>query len=272
MAIIRQKKKNLILSMILGMVISAVPLGIYGGNITYKKIQTEKKMEQVKKQISEEKSYQVYCLKEDKSKGELIEAEDLQEITVKTKHSFQALQVSDLEGKYLSVGVKSGVILTDSVIHEEEGLDDDVRTYLYDYIVLPEGITNEDLFDIRIRFPDGEDYVIAVGKKVESVVESGAFIHASEKENLLMSSAYVDTTVYEGAKIYASLYVADYQEASSPDYPLNLYATELASWNPNLLEELDTQTNRLNRQILEENLYDFMGVMMGGEKTQETYE
>ena len=59
MAIIRQKKKNLILSMILGMVISAVPLGIYGGNITYKKIQTEKKMEQVKKQISEEKSYQV---------------------------------------------------------------------------------------------------------------------------------------------------------------------------------------------------------------------
>lgn len=36
MAMIRQKNKNLILSMILGMIVTAIPLGIYGGTMTYK--------------------------------------------------------------------------------------------------------------------------------------------------------------------------------------------------------------------------------------------
>ena len=43
MAMIRQKKKNLILSMILGMIVTAIPLGIYGGTMTYKKTDAEKR-------------------------------------------------------------------------------------------------------------------------------------------------------------------------------------------------------------------------------------
>lgn len=270
MAIIRQKKKNLILAMILGIVITAVPLGIYGGIVTNKAIRIQKEIDALKAQLQQEKVYKAYCFKETKSKGERISADDLVEVSIKTKEAFDVPGVSDLEGKYVAVETKAGVIITDSVVYENQGLGDDVRTYLYDYIVLPQGIDTDDMFDIRIRFPNGEDYVVAVGKKVQSVVEGGAFIDASEKENLLLSSAYVDTTVYEGAKIYAALYVADYQEASVPNYPFNLYTTELASWDPNLIEELETESNRQNRQILETNLYDFMGVVMGGETLIET--
>lgn len=270
MAIIRQKKKNLILAMILGIVITAIPLGIYGGIVTNKAVRVQKEVDTLKTQMQQEKAYTAYCFKETKSKGERIAAEDLVKVSIKTKDAFDVPDVSDLEGKYVAVETKAGVIITDSVVYENQGLEDDVRTYLYDYIVLPQGIDTEDMFDIRIRFPNGEDYVVAVGKKVQSVVESGAFIDASEKENLLLSSAYVDTTVYEGAKIYAALYVEDYQEASVPNYPFNLYTTELASWDPNLIEELETETNRQNRQILETNLFDFMGVVMGGETLIET--
>ena len=270
MAIIRQKKKNLILAMVLGIVITAIPLGIYGGIVTNKAVHVRKEVDTLKNQMQQEKAYTAYCFKETQSKGERIAAEDLVEISIKTKDAFEVPDVSDLEGKYVAVETKAGVIITDSVVYENQGLEDDVRTYLYDYIVLPQGIDTEDMFDIRIRFPNGEDYVVAVGKKVQSVVESGAFIDASEKENLLLSSAYVDTTVYEGAKISAALYVADYQEASVPNYPFNLYTTELASWDPNLIEELETETNRQNRQILETNLFDFMGVVMGGETLIET--
>lgn len=272
MAMIRQKKKNLILSMILGMAVTAIPLGIYAGTMTYKKVNTDRELEKLQKKISEEKVYKAYCLRESKSKGELIQAQDLEEMSVKTENEFHVPDRSDLEGRYLSVGMEAGIMITDSVIYEDVGLENDVRTYLYDYIALPQGITGDDLFDIRIRFPDGEDYVVAVGKKVESMVETGAFINASEEENLLLSSAYVDTVVYEGAKIYASLYVEDYQEAAGVTYPFNLYATELASWNPNLVKEMETETNRANRQILEQNLFDFMGVIMGGETLTDTYE
>lgn len=270
MAMIRQKKKNLILSAILGMVISAVPLGIYGGTMTYQKANADKKIKVLQEQINSEKIYTAYCLKESKGKGELIFEEDLEQMQIKTKQAFHVPDSSDLIGRYLSVNIPAGIILTSSMIHEDEGLENDVRTYLYDYIVLPEGITREDLFDIRIRFPNGEDYVVAVGKRVQSIVESGAFINASEEENLLLASAYVDTTVYEGAKVYASLYVADYQEAAYANYPFNLYTTELASWDPNLIEKMETDVNRTNRQILEQNLFDFMGVVMGGETLLDT--
>ena len=265
MAMIRQKKKNLILAMILGMTVTAVPLGIYSGTITYSKLRTDKQVEALQKELMSEKVYRAYSLKNPKSKGELIQENDLQEISVKTKSKFQVPDRSDLLGKYLSVGTEAGIILTESMVYEDQGVGNDVRTYLYDYITLPEGINTRDLFDIRIRFPNGEDYVIAVGKKVESIVETGAFINATEEEKLLLSSAYVDTTIYQGAKIYASLYVADYQEAAYANYPFNFYTTELATWDPNLVEKLDTETNRANRQILEQNLFDFMGVIMGGE-------
>lgn len=271
MAIIRQKKRNLILAMMFGIVITAIPMGIYGGTITYKKFNTDKEIKALRAEVNSEKEYIAYCLKHSMSKGELIRADDLEELSVKTKSNFEVPDRSDLEGRYLSVGMKEGIIITNSVIYENQGLQDNVRTYLYDYIVLPEGISSEDTFDIRIRFPNGEDYIIAVGKKVESMVESGAFINASEEENLLLSSAYVDTTVYEGAKIYASLYVADYQEASKVNYPFNLYTTELAAWDPNLLKQMETEENRLNRQVLEKNLFDFMGVVMGGETLIDFY-
>lgn len=272
MAIIRQKKKNLILSMILGMAITAVPFGIYGGTITYKKISVDRKLEKLQAAMDAEVTYKAYCFKESKSKGELIHGEDLQEIVIKTKQIFHVPGISDLEGKYLAVGTEAGMLITDSTVYEDVGLEHDVRTYLYDYITLPEGVTGADTFDIRIRFPNGEDYVVAVGKKVESIVEGGAFINASEEENLMLSSAYVDTTVYKGTKIYASLYVADYQEAAKADYPFNLYTTELASWDPNLIKTMETETNIANRQMLESNLLEFMGVDMGGETLINNFE
>ncbi len=270
MAIIRQKKKNLILAMVLGIVIVAVPLGIYSSILTNKAIKLDRRLEELQQQMEQEKTYTAYCFKETKGKGERISAEDLEEVSFKSKENLKVPGVSDLEGKCVAVETQAGIIITDSILYEDVGLGDDVRTYLYDYIILPQGINSDDMFDIRIRFPNGEDYVIAVGKKIQSVVEGGAFIDASEKENLLLSSAYVDTTVYAGAKIYAALYVADYQEASVANYPFNLYTTELASWNPNLIEEMETETNRQNRQMLETNLYDFMGVAMGGETIIDT--
>ena len=53
------------------------------------------------------------------------------------------------------------------------------------------------------------------------------------------------------------------------NYPVNLYTTEQMSWNQNLTQSMDTETNRINRQMLEQNLFDFMGVMMGGETLPE---
>ena len=106
MAIIRQKKRNLILAMLLGIVITAVPMGVYSGTVTYKKLMTDKEIKNLMEEINSEKVYTAYCLTRSMSKGELIRAEDLEEISVKTKSSFKVLDRSDLEGRYLSVGLE----------------------------------------------------------------------------------------------------------------------------------------------------------------------
>lgn len=269
MAMIRQKKKNLILSMILGMIVTSIPLGIYGGTMTYKKTDAEKKAQALEAQMAGEKEYTAYCLKESGHKGDLLDEDALVPVVVKTESDFFVPDKSDLLGKHLSAETKAGIMITDSMVYEAGAQTGSIRTYLYDYIVLPEGITAQDQFDIRIRFPDGEDYIVATGKRVESMVDTGAFIHATEEENIMLSSAWADAAVYEGTKIYASLYTSDYQTDSVVNYPVNLYTTEQMSWNQNLTQSMDTETNRINRQMLEQNLFDFMGVMMGGETLPE---
>ena len=78
MAIIRQKKRNLILAMLLGIVITAVPMGVYSGTVTYKKLMTDKEIKNLMEEINSEKVYTAYCLTRSMSKGELIRAEDLE--------------------------------------------------------------------------------------------------------------------------------------------------------------------------------------------------
>ena len=156
MAMIRQKKKNLILSMILGMIVTAIPLGIYGGTMTYKKTDAEKKAQALEAQMAGEKEYTAYCLKESGHKGDLLDEDALVPVVVKTESDFFVPDKSDLLGKHLSAETKAGIMITDSMVYEAGAQTGSIRTYLYDYIVLPEGITAQDQFDIRIRFPKSE--------------------------------------------------------------------------------------------------------------------
>ncbi len=154
------------------------------------------------------------------------------------------------------------------VINENENLKDEkvctnMKMYLFEYIFIPDQIEKSDLFDIRIFFPNGEDYIVASGKCIEERSEQGVYINVTEDELFLISGAYVDTMVYEGAKMYASKYIFTNQELSYPNYPVNAYVSELAKWNPNLTEEMDIQANTEKRRVLEDNLFDFMGVIIG---------
>ena len=268
MAMIRTKKKQFVTACLIGMLICGIPFGIAGGALLHRHGVLKQELARLQKEKEAEHIYTAYSFREDKNRGDCIMAGDLEQIDLVSGEVLQFPKRGELEGKYLSAGAKAGIIITDPMLLSEVQIQDDIRTYYYDYITLPQGIGAGQIFDIRIRFPDGEDYVIAVGKRAERVMEAGAFINADEKENLMLASAYADMTVYEGTKIYAALYTSDYQQAVAVDYPCNLYTNTLATWDPNLLQKMDTEENRRNRQILEGNLFDFMGVTMGGAGTQ----
>lgn len=260
MILIRQRKKKIMMAAVIGILIGIFPTGIITGIISYKYLSIKKEYEENEQRF---KQSTLYILNSDKLKNEEIKENDIEEITVYTSKELIMPKREEVVGKLLKQKMLKDIIITENLIYEDEGITDNLRMYFFDYIIIPDNIKKEDMFDIRISFPNGEDYIVANGKAIESQTENGVFINATEKELLMISSAYVDTVIYEGAKIYASMYVKEYQNLSVINYPVNMYITKLSEWNPNLVMELEENLDKEKRNILEENLYDFMGVSLG---------
>lgn len=260
MGIIRQKKKNIIVAATAGLLVGLVPVGIAVFNISGKYISVKKELEGIKESY---KPYKAYVLENALSRGDIVGEDDLKEVTFYSAYEISDGDSAGLIGKTIRQETDKGIIITAPMVYEDEGINDSLRMYFFDYINIPEQTEKNTLFDIRISFPNGEDYIVATGKSIEDKTQDGVFINATEEELLMISSAYVDTTIYEGARLYASIYVADYQTLSVVNYPVNMYVTRLADWNPNLIEKVENERDVEKREILEENLFEFMGVSVG---------
>lgn len=126
------------------------------------------------------------------------------------------------------------------------------KEYYIDYVEVGDEQETDEFLDIRIRFPNGEDYIVVTGKTITYLTDKGFYMYLDEKELHMLSSARTDVDVYEGAKLYLSSY-GKKQENSVTDYPINLFV--LSSY-PDYFE--DTEQIYSKRLQLEENLLTFM--------------
>ena len=126
------------------------------------------------------------------------------------------------------------------------------KEYYIDYVEVGDEQETSEFLDIRIRFPNGEDYIVVTGKTITYVTEEGFYMYLDEKELHMLSSARTDVEVYQGAKLYLASY-SKKQENSLSDYPTNLFV--LSSY-PNYFEDAEQIYSR--RLQLEENLLTFM--------------
>ena len=126
------------------------------------------------------------------------------------------------------------------------------KEYYIDYVEVGDEQETDEFLDIRIRFPNGEDYIVVTGKTITYLTDKGFYMYLDEKELHMLSSARTDVDVYEGAKLYLSSY-GKKQENSLTDYPINLFV--LSSY-PNYFENVEQIYSK--RLQLEENLLTFM--------------
>ena len=126
------------------------------------------------------------------------------------------------------------------------------KEYYIDYVEVGDEQETDEFLDIRIRFPNGEDYIVVTGKTITYLTDKGFYMYLDEKELHMLSSARTDVDVYEGAKLYLSSY-GKKQENSLTDYPINLFV--LSSY-PDYFE--NTEQIYSKRLQLEENLLTFM--------------
>ena len=157
--------------------------------------------------------------------------------------------VTDEAGNLLAVKViakidipAKSIITQDMITIEDEAVTDDLREQEYNMIVLPPTLESGNTIDIRLRLPNGEDFVVISKKKVQLTDLGGTFsptsiiLNVTEDEILTMSAAIVDAYQIAGSKLTATKYTdPGLQTKATPTYVPSTATINLINTDPNIV-------------------------------------
>ncbi|WP_246334051.1 SAF domain-containing protein [Fontibacillus panacisegetis] len=160
----------------------------------------------------------------------------------------------DIAGKVAKVSLGANTLLTQTLLFEEEAATDDLRYRDMGFVDLPGTLAINDVVDIRIQFPTGQDYILLSKKKIQRLSSGVMTITINEGEILSLSSAIVDAYLHK-ASIYALLYVEPYlQSKAIPTYPVNQAVLDLIKRDPNIVNMAEQALQLSSRPDLESGL------------------
>jgi hypothetical protein len=238
-----------------------VTLLITGSIIALLIMQLNKLDNQIKKEANNKQS--VYVLSADIKSGETIDSSYLKQVTV-TKDAIpsDAITLSEItEDTVAKINLQSGTIITSNmIVSSDEEISSDLRVQEYNMILLPSQIKQEDYIDIRLRMPNGTDYIVVSKKKVDIPTIDGVEsentirIQMTEEEILTMSNAIVEAYWATGSVLYATTYVEPgTQGEATPTYLPSDKVIELMTVDPNIAtvakNELFTRYNNTSGSV-----------------------
>lgn len=142
------------------------------------------------------------------------------------------------------VNMKAKTVITRELVAQSDEVNtDDVRIQEYNMITLPSMLEDGDFVDIRLRLPNGVDYIV-VSKKEVTIPDVAGIpstdtinVNMSEDEILTMSNAMVEAYIMKGSEMYATRYTDPGNQAkSTPTYPVSRETIDLINSNPNIVE------------------------------------
>lgn len=165
------------------------------------------------------------------------------------------------------VTMAPNTVLTNTLVAKStERVTADLRRQEYSVILITSQIATGDYIDIRLRMPDGTDYIVASHKEVEIPVigemdsPNTISIQVTEDEIVTISNAIVESYMMLGSMLYATRYVEPgLQEEATPTYLPSQKVKTLIDQNPNVTEvakrELNNRyTNGTNRNNINDVL------------------
>ncbi|MCD8082195.1 MAG: SAF domain-containing protein [Clostridiales bacterium] len=133
----------------------------------------------------------------------------------------------------------------------------DSREYEISAAALMVDQTEHDVVDVRIVFPNGEDYLVLAKKQIQnlSLANSTFWTYMNEDEILRFSSALIDAFQTTGTRIYTTRYVAaTLQEEAVPNYLVRSETIDLMREDPNIYARAAQTMNAAARLSLEARL------------------
>lgn len=260
---ISRKTKQLFLAGTAGAVLTGV---ILAGLMFYQSEQMNEERSELQYRLESEirelkadaanNKVQGYVLNREFTAGHAITMEDLTLVELpKDSVPPDLLKTKEaVAGKIIKLSVRPNTLLTESLLYEEEAASDDLRFREMGFIQLPAALRDQDIVDVRVQFPTGQDYILLSKKKIRSLHEGIVTMTLNEEEILSLSSAIVDAYLHK-ASIYALLYVEPSLQAKAvPTYPANEAVLQLIKKDPNIVERAERALNLSSRIGLEADL------------------
>ncbi|MFD0619042.1 SAF domain-containing protein [Paenibacillus sp. GCM10027629] len=263
MSKIRQRTKNLWIAGLIGAAIMGCLFLSYAvyWQLHVQKIKRDTEL-QYKQQISalqaaqqeqQAKKRSVWVLKANVPAGTRIAAQHIESQEIDLNHLPVNL-ISSKEkvvGKISKIDLSTNTILIPSMFYEGQATPNDLRNEQFAQIQLPLNLRDQDVVDVRIQFPTGQDYIVLSKKRVKQIAANTISMQLTEQEILMMSSAMVDALIHHGS-IYSLTYVdPGMQSGSIVNYPSNAEVLELIETNPNIVEVAKTALAKVARKKLE---------------------
>ncbi len=198
----------------------------------------------------------VYITETAISAGDIITEDLVKRKTVYASQPGDIYMQEDEIGKAALLDIPAGTHLLSSML-TNSSVSGELREIEYNIILVNSNIVEDDYVDVRIMFPNGEDYII-LSKKVlrgYSADTGSCYLWLTEEEILRMASAAVDAFLYPGSKLYTTKYIEpNLQDGSYITYKPSISTLILIQDNPNILETAETALSSQIRKAMENRL------------------
>ena len=219
-------------------------------------------------QLHEQYSYaSFFVLTRDVPAGEELTADMIRVQRVQSAENLsdvQSFTEEDLLGKRLKVSFTKGAALSTDVVYEGAPVADDERRVELRQVDLPQTLRENEYVDVRIAFPNGEDYLVVGHKRVYRMIRDdegevlALQLRLLEEELLRYQAACVDAKMYEDTGLYAVQYTGEFQPAAQVYYPVNRAVFRLLQWDPNIAELFVVEEEQERRALLETELAPYL--------------
>lgn len=196
-----------------------------------------------------------YVATQDIPAGTELSEDDLQVQSVYHQGGTSEELITDEDiGKIAVADITAGKPIYKSMIGSK--LADGMREAEYACLQLSTNLKEHDFVDVRIWYPNGENYIVLSKVSLKKLKKSknDCFLWLDEKQIMMMSSAIVDAYMHTGSILYTTKYIEDGQKEVSTNYvPTKACITAMAN-DTNIVSDATDSLSASVREALDSRL------------------
>lgn len=253
------KHKTLILGILVGVlfVALAVSMFLYYRSTTALKQDLQEQTDVLNSQIAANNRSGYVALTNINQGDILQDGVNISMATFASGADVTTFATADCIGKQAVVNIPANTPITTNVVATEMPKQMNERECTF--INLSANLLKGDFVDVRILFPNGEDYIVVSKVAIQNPVIASNIVYLwlQEHEILNLDGAIVDANLH-GAMIYTTKYIEpEIQPANTVTYQPNEAVIALMQKDPNIVQEAAAALSVSARQSIEDRLKAF---------------